>query len=284
MQSLRSKEISESARSGMISESMVLAFRPGTNLASVSVVAAIADAMAAIGDQLQRIRIETGDGKKHTHSVADIGGSLSASGEVKYLSAFPRSEIGNSQARWLTTAIAFNNSQNARTLFLGIPVAPNRERFAPHLVFLRSLLSHGLMPQYGFGFYREYGFGPDYFAIGHVFNTTARDMDPADWNRIGAWAAERAGDPATHPRRHRYLKGLVLDVFPMNVLTNVHLETDVRGIPLKTWIAQTTGPGSLLQIGEDCFAWNVPLTRTVEISERLDEAGLVIAKPPRRTH
>jgi hypothetical protein len=285
MSTVKAKDVSEARRNGMSAESLVLAYDSGVNLASVAAVHAIAAGMSAAGDPLEKVWIEFAEGKKkQTLGAEEAVHALDGTQHVRFLRGLARSERGNAKSRWLTSGTVFNSEPHSRTLFYGLPVEISRVPFAPHHVLLRSLVSAGLTPQYGFGFVREYGLGPDYFSIGYVYNATLKDVDQSDWRRIQAWSNERAGNPADHPERHRHLRGMILDVFPMNVLNDVHLRQFVEGLPLKQWILRETGEGSLVQISDRCAVWSVAEERRAPLSARLDEAGLIIAGPRKTRH
>lgn len=260
----------------MLSESLALVFQPSINLGTADVVAALSSEMSAAGDPLQSIWTELDNGKKMTVAVDEAITLLKRHPTFSVFQAIPQSEIGNNKNNWLSAAFAYNVSPNAKTLIFGVPEQDGRAPFSRHIALLREMAARGIAPEYGFGFRREYGLGPMHFAMGHVLETGDRKASQSDWVRIVAWNAETSGSRESS-KRYRYEKGLMLDVFPLNVLTDVHLDQHVAGSTLHDWIVQETGPDSLSQIADRCFVWSVPPVETARLSIALDGSGLIIA-------
>jgi hypothetical protein len=107
-------------------------------------------------------------------------------------------------------------------------------------------------------------------------------MDQVDGVRLSVSSNDRKRDPAQRPGRHREARNPILDVFPMNVLSDTHLQQKLGEASFKEWILQNTGPESLTQIGPRCFAWFVPASRTERVSAQLQKFGLTIASEQRR--
>jgi hypothetical protein len=105
---------------------------------------------------------------------------------------------------------------------------------------------------------------------------------PDDMQRIIAWSTELTGDPQKFPKRHRHAKGMILDVFPLNILSDVHLSQHVNGVDLRQWILQNTGADSLLGLSKRCFVWLVDEVDISRLSGALAGAGLILAKDPAR--
>lgn len=243
--------IPETLRQEMIAEALALAYDASTNLGKRAVIDAIATTMDLIGDPLEKIWIEDATGKRRTHKVEEVSAVFGERVNFRYLWAIPESERRNSKARWLTAATIDNSATHRATLFFALPRGQVKE-FWPHLTLLRLLSQADLVPQYGFGYRREYG-GPDYFAEGHA-------------NKSGL-------GPPEQPDRFRSARRLILDVFPLNVLSEVQLQQRLGGGSIKEWIFRTTGPESLQQIGPRCFVWSVPDTLTASLSAQLKELG-----------
>jgi len=276
-------EVRESVRGEMIADCLVLAFGANVDLGVEGVLDAITEVLTYAADPLVKISIEDSKGKKRTYAVDEAKLILRERHGFRFFRAIPRSEVGNLAAAWLTAVLAYCYSQNAKTLFLGVPKLHESETLRSHVKLVEALVARAIVPQYGFGFEREYGLGPEYFASGVVFNATSKEVKQTDWSRITAWGDERAGSPEAHPRRHRYTRGMILDVFPMNVLTDIHLRQLVFEVSLMDWIVQRTGRQSLVEISEKCYLWNVQIEDCAPISTVLRDAGLIIANPVTRT-
>jgi hypothetical protein len=274
--------IPETSRDEMTAEALALAFDASTNLGKRAVIDAIAATMNALGNPLERIWLEDANGKRRTYKVEEALAVLGNQTNFRYLWAIPESERRNSKSRWLTAATIDNIAVNSATLFFAVPRGLTKE-FVPHLTLLKSLAQADIVPQYGFGYAREYG-SPDHFAVGYAYKSGIRAIDQADWVRLSALSNDRAGNPVELPDRYRHARRLILDVFPMNVLSDIHLQQKLADASFKDWILRNTGPASLTQIGPRCFAWFVPDSRTASVSAQLKDFGLTIATVPRRVH
>jgi hypothetical protein len=264
----------------MIAEALALAYDAKTSIGKRAVINAIAATMNSVGDPLERIWIEDTSGKRRTYELEQALALLGNQVDFRYLWAIPRSERRNSKSKWLTAAAIDNIAVNGATLFFALPRGLTKE-FGPHVTLLKLLAEADAVPQYGFGFAREYG-SPDYFAVGYVYKSGVREMDQVDGVRLTVCSNDRKRDPAQRPGRHREVRSPILDVFPMNVLSDTHLQQKLGEASFKEWILQNTGPESLTQIGPRCFAWFVPASRTERVSAQLQKFGLTIASEQRR--
>jgi hypothetical protein len=86
--------------------------------------------------------------------------------------------------------------------------------------------------------------------------------------------AKDLGDSLSETRRH--LHGKLHDVYELNVLTSLHLESPVRGQTLRTWI-EAGSRGELIQIHNAVFAWVVPENIRPDIRWVLFKEGALIA-------
>lgn len=267
MKKEKARIIPESVRREMIAEALVLAYDASTLRGKRAVIDAITATMDSIGDPLDKVWIEDAMGKRHTHKVEQALTALGDLSHYRYLWAIPHSERRNSKSRWLTAVTIDNMAINGATLFFALPrgVVPE---FGPHITLLSSLTQADIVPQYGFGYAREYG-NPDYFALGYVNKSGIRAIDEPD--RVRPSAGE-------HPSR--YGRRPILDVFPMNVLSDSHLQQRFAGESFKDWIVRHTGPESLVQFGHRCFAWFVPAAQTVALSARLKAFGMILREAP----
>jgi hypothetical protein len=271
----RARRIPETSRDEMTAEALALVCDAGTNVGQRAVIDAIAATLNSIGDPLERIWIEDANCKRRTYKVEEALAVLGNQANFRYVWAIPRSERRNSKSRWLTAAAIDNIAVSSATLFFALPRGL-AEEFVPHVTLLKLLAQAQIFPRYGFGYTREYGVGPDYLAVGYAYKHGLRTREQADWVRLPAWSNDRAGQPTEQPDRYRHARGLILDVFPMNVLSDTHLQQKVGSASFKEWILQNTGPESLTQIGPRCFVWCVPASRTASVAAQLSEFGSII--------
>lgn len=245
----------------MTAEALALAYDASTSLGQPAVIDAIVATMNSIGDPLEKIWIEDANCKRRTYKVEQALAVLGNQANFRYVWAIPQSERRNSKSRWLTAAAIDNIAVSSATLFFALPRGLATE-FVPHVTLLKLLAQAQIFPRYGFGYAREYGVGPDYLAVGYAYQRGLRTRQQADW---------------VYPDRSRHARGLILDVFPMNVLSDIHLQQKVGGASFKEWILQNTGLESLTQIGPRCFVWCVPASRTASVSAQLNESGPIVA-------
>jgi hypothetical protein len=231
-------------------------------------------------DPIKKVWIEDEEKRGKTLGIDQAREWLRAHPGFRTFQAAPRSEAGNSRATWLATAIAFNLESHRKTLFLGVP-PQDGAAFSTHLQVIREIVySQTTEPVYGFGFHRPYGLGPAGYSMGLDMRSGGMRPDLADQSRLLAWSTELTGSTERFPNRHRHLKGMILDVFPMNVLSDTHLRQCVEGVELEHWIAQNTGTESLTMLTNRCFVWSVREADTTRISKSLSRAGLIMATDP----
>jgi hypothetical protein len=90
-------------------------------------------------------------------------------------------------------------------------------------------------------------------------------------------AQTRIGDLGDSLRRTKqHLSGKLHDVYELNVLSLLHLESRVRGEALGSWI-KSGHRGELVKIGDDVFAWTVPENIRADLRWVLFKEGLLIA-------
>jgi hypothetical protein len=279
----KARSIPETSRDEMTAEALALAYDANTNLGKPAVIDAIAATMDSIGNPLERIWIEDAAGRRRTYTVEEALEVLGNQTNIRYVWAIPESERRNNKSRWLTAATIDNIAVNSATLFFALPRGLAKE-FVPHVTLLRLLAQAHIVPRYGFGYTREYGVDCDYLAVGYAYQRGTRTRDEADWVRLSAGGGDRARKPTERADQIRRARGLILDVFPMNVLSENHLQQKVGGTSFKEWILQNTGPESLQRIAPRCFAWFVPAGQTSSVSAQLNEFGPIIAAVPQRMH
>jgi hypothetical protein len=282
MKIARARCIPENSRDEMTAEALALVFDASANLGKRAVIDAIAATMDSIGDPIERIWMEDANGRRHTYQVERALAVLGDPADFRYLWALPASERRNSKSRWMTAATVDNIAVAGASLFFALPSGTAKE-FVPHVTLLELLAQADIVPQYGFGYSREYG-SPDFVAVDYACRSGKRAIGQAEWIRRSASNGARGADPREHPDRYRNARRLVLDVFPLNVLSDIHLQQKFADATFKEWIHQKTGPASLKQIGPRCFVWCVPVTRTACLSAQLRKSGSTIGRPDQGNH
>ena len=75
----------------------------------------------------------------------------------------------------------------------------------------------------------------------------------------------------------RYRNHMLRMVYEANVLNNKHLEILINDVTLKDWILSNNENGSLTQLNENKWLWEVDSNKTQEINDFLGPQGILIA-------
>lgn len=260
----RACAVSTMARGEMHAAAITLAYDASINLGKPAVIDAIATTLDALGDPLDRLWIEDASARRLTCTVDRALALLSHQMAFRYLWAAPVSERCNTRSKWLTAVMVDNIAVQSSILFFALPRG-SAEGFVPHVTLLKSLTQVGFIPQYGWAYTCQYD-KPDYFAFDYAYNNRVQLIEHTDWRRLCV----------SNPDRGQRACGMILDVFPINVLSEIHLRQKLGDVSLKEWIQENTGPESLMQIAPGCFTWSVPAAHTAAVSARLARSGLTI--------
>jgi hypothetical protein len=244
----------------------VLVYERSANLGRRVVIDAIGSALSSIDDPLEKLWIEDASARRRTYDVTDKRPFPGDQADFRYLWAIPRSERRNSKSRWLTAAMIDNVAVDSSILFFAIPRGAAPE-FMTHRILLELLVRAGISPRYGYGSACQYD-KPAYFAFDYAYNNRVPTVAHAEWARACA--------PSPRPGGQPHVLTPILDVFPLNVLTDIHLRQKTGQASFKDWIVQTTGSNSLTQIGPGCSAWSVPSSQIASVAAKLKLLGLTI--------
>ena len=113
---------------------------------------------------------------------------------------------------------------NGRTIYFGC----DKALAGIDLEFLEEVIgqfSQIVQLRYGIGYVKQFEFGPCVYAHGMVSGLGYSREDLIKADRIGAWFRERMAG-------NRHLAGLLRDVYPLNVISEPHLQQRVAGLPL----------------------------------------------------
>jgi hypothetical protein len=83
--------------------------------------------------------------------------------------------------------------------------------------------------------------------------------------------------PGRFQGRERYKEHLLRMVYPVNVISNKHLEIDVGGVVLKDWIGESVGRGKLEALTSSTWLWYVEADQLEDVNKSLGEAGILIS-------
>lgn len=256
---------------------MALLYDASTKLGKRAVIDAIATTLDSLGDPLDKIWIEDASAGRRTYTVDEALAVLDGRTGFRYLWAVPVSERRNKRSNWLSAVMVDNLAVNSSMLFFALPPGLSRE-FGPHVALLESLVEAAATPQYGWAYTCQYD-NPDYFAFDYAYNTRVRSIEQPKWQRQILSNPDRVGGPADQPERRRRTGGLILDVFPINILSDFHLRQKIGDSSLQEWILVNTGTNSLTQISPGCFIWRVPAAHVAAVATTLGQLGLTLRDP-----
>jgi hypothetical protein len=151
-------------------------------------------------------------------------------------------------------AAKFNYYAEWGCAFLGID-----SRFSPPGAELARRLFRAVDPHvgvgYGYGYTLPQESGPLQYALGIGYRASADEPSPEFKRLNNLWSREVTG-------KHRYLSGYVRQVYPVNVLSQPHLDWGGGSIT-------ALGIGELIALERDRWLWLVPESRIPEASEYL---------------
>jgi hypothetical protein len=143
--------------------------------------------------------------------------------------------------------------------------------------YLSRLIVNRYPVAYGIGYQRDALLGPDAYAMGVVVDRGRRGPGELEAKRIELWQREYMAPRDDEPPRFRYLAGMIRDVYPVSILTSLHLSQIVEGRSLAEWIHAAPSHGTLKAIGARNWFWTVSTTDIPSVREMLRASGLLIA-------
>jgi len=124
-------------------------------------------------------------------------------------------------------------------------------------------------PVYGFGYQRPFDKGPDFYAFGMTSGLDYSKEEVKEGDIIAAWSHELMG-------RNRHLQGMLRDVYPINLISEKHVDRQVDHLSLLDWISKDNTRGTIESVGSNCWLWTIPDESVTRVRHRLDAAGLLI--------
>ena len=162
------------------------------------------------------------------------------------------------------------------TVFFGYRqhLGPFSVRDCLHLTRLAT--SHSSIG-YGIGYEHDGRMGPEAYAHGLEVRFEDFDIDARESRRMEMWWRECSAPQPGESSRFRHLAGMIRDVYPVSVLSPVHLAQKVGPRNLGEWIGAAAGRGTLTQIGAGNSLWSIPPVAIPAARAELKAAGLIIA-------
>lgn len=125
-----------------------------------------------------------------------------------------------------------------------------------------------LEPSYGYGYQREFKFGPSFYPFGVLVGI---DSFSEEANQITKWGNEYNYSDGN------YKTGMLRDIYPINFLSKTHLSQKVGGTTLQNWIESTPQHGELQSLIEEQFwSWWVHEGKIPVVREELRPTGLLV--------
>lgn len=122
---------------------------------------------------------------------------------------------------------------------------------------------------FDFGFIQNitYKKRPEYYNHGIIGN----DWSKADEEKIWSWSMNF--------NRHdgKYQPGDLRDVYPYNIVSDLHLNRDVHGQSLESWIKSEPSHGTLEKITDTHWLWSIDEKDIPHAQDVLSSANLLVA-------
>lgn len=142
--------------------------------------------------------------------------------------------------------------------------------------FLEKLLkdlSRFCLLHYGIGFLREYKYGPDSYVLGVSEGLKMAYQNPEhgeESERIHNWLKQYRYASGT------YKTGDLRDVYPFNVLCQVHLDREVNGQRFEEWVTASPERGQLKKVTDTLWTWWVEADHIPAVREALAPSGMIL--------
>lgn len=93
----------------------------------------------------------------------------------------------------------------------------------------------------------------------------------------GEWMDKQQGWPVQDSIPGPSYSERLRDVFPLNYLVDTHLASQVRNGSLGEWIRQDQARGTLRQLADGLWCWDVPEKNIPSVRGELEPTGLLVA-------
>jgi hypothetical protein len=74
----------------------------------------------------------------------------------------------------------------------------------------------------------------------------------------------------------RYRTGHLRDIYPLNILSSIHLQEKILNQSLENWIKSSPLHGDLKPLTDKLWSWWVPQENIASITQALKDTGLII--------
>jgi hypothetical protein len=127
----------------------------------------------------------------------------------------------------------------------------------------------------------KYGFGMDWNRPGSFYGYTAGIEDTASAGGIinGTSDAGRWGELYLQNYSTVFDKPLIRDIYPVNLLTNAHLDRDVGGGTVRALISGHAEWGQVTELADNWFMWCVPPNEIENARDAFEARNLLLNNP-----
>lgn len=177
-----------------------------------------------------------------------------------------------------TAGVLFEDSgtppQGKRSMVIAIPGNLDSKRIENFYQLCREI-SKQCDLRYGIGFEMPQACGPIYYGIGIVQSSDDCHFTEIEEEEISLWFRERIGSRGMEPE-NRHLKGKLRGVYRINIISEVHLNTNLKDNTLKNWILADSKRGVLQELNKNLSWWQIPTESIPDVYEYLMKVGVII--------
>ncbi|MEN8237136.1 MAG: hypothetical protein ABFQ95_06310 [Pseudomonadota bacterium] len=131
-------------------------------------------------------------------------------------------------------------------------------------------LNQFVSPRYGYCFQRRFAHSPTFYTVGIIGCEGEDEPSEEEEREITKWGNEFSYSDGT------YKAGDLRDIYPLNILTQPHLDRDVYGQSLKDWIESSPEHGDLKKLTDTLWSWWVPKEKIQSVREELSNTGIIL--------
>ncbi|WP_010300865.1 hypothetical protein [Candidatus Odyssella thessalonicensis] len=143
-------------------------------------------------------------------------------------------------------------------------IAPFDEVYCKQLLLAICPL---IQPRYGYAYQRLFKYGPSFYPMGIIGDQALSDEEE---DKIAQWGNEYALSNGC------YKTGDLRDIYPLNILSRMHLDRVVNGCRFEDWIHAAPQRGSLEQITDSLWTWWVEADNIAAIRTALAPSGMIL--------
>lgn len=86
--------------------------------------------------------------------------------------------------------------------------------------------------------------------------------------------------PGLYDGKGRYSGEMLRMVYPCNLINRRHLQIEIEGMELKDWIMNSKDCGTLTELGQDLWMWEVGMEHLERVNQACGEAGFLVTWKP----